>query len=306
MNRRTLAVACALAFTVFRGGPSVAEDAPAGKASKAAPPAVVVSKEDAAAGDEMVREARSFLTLVRDGAEDKAYERMSADFRKEHTAEQFAKDLGDFRDKAPLPPSVSVSGEVWLKPKDGGPPRASLRTGMSRGAMFTGGGRGASSFRSSFLTLVLVKEDGKWKVASLNDARANSPAVSMGKAPKVDRKDPDRFKVSSTFEGKLVKVEDGSIVLRVEGAKEGDPVSERTFKIDEQTPVANATETEATGGGPAGAEGKARRVTRMTRGTLADVKADRRASVETSEDGTRAEAVIVFQQSEAATPSEGL
>jgi hypothetical protein len=87
---------------------------------------------------------------------------------------------------------------------------------------------------------------------------------------------------------------------------EGDPAAERTFKIDEQTAVANATETEATGGGPAGTEGKARRVTRMSRGTMADVKADRRASVETSEDGAKAEAVIVFQQCDPAAPSEGL
>src|SRR4051812_7169754 len=112
MKRQLLAVSCVLALVTLRGGFAIAEDAPASKATRAVPPATEVSKEDAAAGDEVVRAARSFLTLLRDGADEKAYERMSAEFRKEHTAEQFAKDAGDFRDKAPLPPSSSVSGEV--------------------------------------------------------------------------------------------------------------------------------------------------------------------------------------------------
>ena len=74
--------------------------------------------------------------------------------------------------------------------------------------------------------------------------------------------------------------------------------------------VCPGTEVQPTGetgaGGPATPGGKASRVTRMTPGTLADVKADRRASVETSEDGTRADAVIVMQQSDATAPTEGL
>jgi hypothetical protein len=313
MKRNLLAVSCMLALVALRGGFAIAEDAPADKAEKApkaAPAAPTVSKEDVAAGNEVVREAKAFLALLRDGADEKAYERMSGEFRKEHTAEEFAKDAGDFRDKSPMPPTTSLRGDVWLKPTDGGPPRASLRTGISTAAILSGAARVAGrGMRPVTLTLGLVREDGKWKVASVHDMRTNDAAISMGKSPKIDRKDSGHMPVSSSLEGKIVKVEDGSLVLRLEGGRNVGPVTERELKLDEQTAVANAVETEALRGRaapalPTGA--KAPRAMRITQGTLSDVKVDHRATVEPSDDGTRAEAVMVMQESDAKGPSEGL
>jgi hypothetical protein len=48
------------------------------------------------------------------------------------------------------------------------------------------------------------------------------------------------------------------------------------------------------------------RVTRLTRGSRADIKADRRASVEMSDDLTRAESVMVIQGPDPNAPPEGL
>jgi hypothetical protein len=300
MKRSVITVACVLAMVALHGRFAMADDAPAGKAEKA-PAAPAVSKADAAAGDEVLHEARAFVSLLRDGADEKAYERMSAEFRKENTAEQFAKDLGELRDRSPLPPSTSLTGDVWLKPKDGGPPRASLRTGLSRATFLVQRGGG---IRPAFLTLSLVQEEGKWKVAALGDMRASGKG--LGKAAKVDRKDPNVVHVSSSLEGKIVKVEEGSIVLRLEGGRNTGPVTERTLKLDEQTLVGNGIEMEGGRGRPAPGPGATARSIRITPGTLSDVKVDRRATVETSDDGTRAEAVLVMQQSDPAAPSEGL
>jgi hypothetical protein len=289
-------------------GVAIADDAPAEKAEKVAPAAptapTAVSKEDAAAGDEVVREARSFLSLLRDAADEKAYERMSGEFRKEHTAEQFAKDAADFREKLPLPASIGANGDVWLKPKDGGPPRASLRAGMPLGMVFSGAGRGGLSRPPmSAMTLSLVREDGKWKVASLQDVRATRSGA-IGKSPKFDRKDPDRIKVSSTLEGKITKFDDGSLVLRLGGGQNDQPASERTLKVDEQTVVMLATqgperESRIPGAPPS-------RSMRYTPSTATEIKAERRATVEPSEDGTRAECVMVMQNAEPGAPAEGL
>lgn len=311
MKRTFLAVSCVLAVVTLGGGPATAEEVAVDKAEKAAPaattaPAANNAKTDPAASEELAREARSFLTLIRDGADDKAYERMSADFRKEHTAEQFAKDLNDFREKSPMPRSMAVTGDAWLKPKDGGPPRATLRAQMARGAMF--GGVAARGFRPTMLTLGLVQEDGKWKVAALHDMMTRDPAVALGKALKTDRKDPDRIKVSSTLDGTITKFEDGTLMLRLADAPKEGPAGERTVKVDEQTVVMRAVEGEPLRlrtPAPAGARPMPRSV-RYSRGAVEDIKADRSASVELSEDGKRADCVIVVQNSEPNAPQEGL
>jgi hypothetical protein len=313
MKRKLLGISCVLALVALRGGFAIAEDTPAATTEGAARAAIaagaagtVEGKTDPAVSDELSREARSFLTLVRDAADDKAYERMSAEFRKGSTAEKFAKDLNDFREKSPMPPSMAVTGDAWLKPKDGGPPRATLRAQMARGAMF--GGVSARGFRPSMLTLSLVQQDGKWKVAALHDMMTRDSGVQIGKALKTDRKDPDRIKVASTLEGTIAKFEDGTLVLRLAGATKDAPASERTLKVDEQTVVMRAVEGEPLqlrAPAPKGAKSMPRSI-RYTKGTPEDIKAERRASVELSEDGQRADCVMVVQNSEPGAPPEGL
>jgi hypothetical protein len=266
---------------------------PADAASKAEP-AAAAAATTALAGEELpkqaVREARAFLGLVRDAADGKAYERMSDEFRKQHTAEQFSKDAANFRENLPLPASIGVNGEVWLNPKDGGPARASLRAGMPLGLLFSGGGgRDLSRPPMSAVTLSLVREDGKWHVASLQDVRATG-ARAIGKSPKFDRKDSGRVRVSSTLEGKVVKFEDGSLTLRVEAGAGGAPPAEFKLKVDDQT-VAGAPPS---------------RSTSYSRSSASEIKADHRASVEPSEDGSHADCVMMMQDPEPGAAPEGL
>jgi hypothetical protein len=304
-NPVVLAVAT-IALLSWANGFAFADD-PSSKAADAAPaeraaPAPDAKDDDAA--EQAVRDARAFLTLVRDGADEKAYEKMCAAYRMEHTAEELAKDLAGLRDKASLPKLMSVSGDVWLKPKDGSP-RATLRAIPSPGGMMGALPRGRS-MRPAMLNLSLVQEDGKWKVAGLHDLMERDPAVAIGGAAprRTGPREPASLRVSSTLQGKLAKVEDGSIVVRMEG-KGAAPATGRTLKLDGETVVLLGTEFEGDGPrGPVAGAGRATRTTRITRGAMSDVKVDRRVTVETSDDGTRAESVTVMQ--EAATPSEGL
>jgi hypothetical protein len=308
MKASLIAFTCVAAWTflptAFHSARADDDDAPAGKSVAA----TTAPAGDAATGDEVIRSAKSFLGLLRDANDDaKAYECMGEEFRKEHTADEFKQAVESLRAGTTLPNVFSVSGDVAMKPKDGGPPRATLRATQSMGSRFAGvPGRVG---RMTMLTVSLVQENGKWKVAALHDNVQRDSAINIGKAPRIERRATGTFRVSSAAEGKLVKVGDDSIVLSTDGAS-GAPATQRTLKIDDQTAVTLAVEIEGGGRGravaPATPGNVPSRSLRISRGARSDIKADRHATVELSDDLTRAESVMVIQEADPNAPSEGL
>jgi hypothetical protein len=308
MNPGLIAFTCVATFTVVSATARLAQadDAPAAK-SVPATTAPVVSKQDVAAGDEVIRSTKSFLNLLRDSNDDaKAYEWMSAEFRKEHTADEFKQALESMRSGTTIPKVFSVSGDLTMKPADGGSPRATLRAMQSRGSLLT---ERVTRFAPSVrLTVSLVQEGGKWKVAALHGNAARDASFEIGKAPRVERRATGTLSVSSSVEGKLAKVNDDSIVLSIEG-QNGAPATERTLKVDDQTAVTLAVEMDAGGlrGRPAPATPRqAIKSVSISRGSRSDIKADRHATVEMSDDLTRAESIMVIQGSDPNAPPEGL
>src|SRR4051794_15805501 len=102
-------VSCMFALLALHAGFLRANDAPASKSV----PATTAPAVNAAVGDEVIPSCKSFLGLLRDSNDDaKAYACMSADFRKEHTADEFKQALDAMRSGSTLPNVFSVSGEL--------------------------------------------------------------------------------------------------------------------------------------------------------------------------------------------------
>jgi hypothetical protein len=108
MKSRLTVASCIVAVLALHSGFLHADDAPASKSAPA-----TTAPTDAAVGDDVIRSAKSFFAVLRDGNADKAHERTSADDRKEHTADEFKQTIDSFRSaprfRTPSPSTASMA-----------------------------------------------------------------------------------------------------------------------------------------------------------------------------------------------------
>jgi hypothetical protein len=246
-----------------------------------------------------LRAARVFLRAVADADDKAAYELTAPAYRKDVPRERFASEAKTLRDGVGLPKEMkalpSMSGWVLVNAEEGQPRRGAFTLGNSRRIAKEDAEKLA---RTTIGVRVEQQTDGRWLVSEARAMDRNRATSFMDSVVDAARHGNDLRYALSTIRGKVIGLKDGAMTIQVDPSPTAPTKQppDRTIKLDEKAEVVRVTLTPITS-----KRGQETYKRSFTPGTIADVKAGVRVTIEPAEDDARAASVEV-----SARASDGL